>query len=359
MPDPKAVIFGCQSTRLLGEEKDFFQRANPLGFILFGRNCESPAQVQELTHELRGAIGRTDAPILIDQEGGRVTRLPAPPWRKTPPAAVFGALAEEDPEKASWCTRANAWLMGQELKALGINVNCAPVVDVAHSLTHPVIGDRAYSNNPEIVATLALQAITGFHEAGIIPVIKHIPGHGQATVDSHEKLPVVSLSLEQLAASDFEAFRQVCHPFRREGDVLPWAMTSHILFTDIDAVNPATQSATLIESVIRGHMDFKGFLISDCLTMKALEGSFGARARKSLKAGCDAVLHCSGILEEMIEVAAQTPPLQKASLARLKQSIPHEQPAAFHSEEETLMRLTENLRLEGFLPPSLPEPARA
>jgi beta-N-acetylhexosaminidase len=350
MSNPKAVIFGCHSTQLLAEEKAFFQRTNPLGFILFARNCETIEQIQKLTQDLRQAVDRPDAPILIDQEGGRVARLMPPLWRAPPPAATFGLMAEEDPERASWCARANSWLIGQELHALGISVNCAPVVDVIHKNTHHIIGDRALSHHPDVVATLALQSIKGFQEAGIIPVIKHIPGHGQATVDSHEKLPVVSASIEDLGISDFEAFRQVCQHFKRQTDILPWAMTAHILYTAIDSNSPATQSPTVIESVIRGHIGFSGFLISDCLTMKALEGTFGRRAKRSLEAGCDAVLHCSGVLEEMIEVAAQTYPLKNDSLNRLNRSVIAPQPTTFVSEEDTLLLLNQHLQLEGLLP---------
>jgi len=350
MSYPKAVIFGCQTTHLLPQEKSFFQRTNPLGFILFGRNCETLTQIQNLTHELREAVNRPDAPILIDQEGGRVARLLPPYWRAAPPAGIFGTIAEEDPEKASWCVRANAWLIGRELQPLGISVNCAPVVDILHPMTHPIIGDRAFSHHPELVATLALQAIKGFQEAGIIPVIKHIPGHGQATVDSHEKLPIVVAPLENLATSDFEAFRQVCQYFKRQTDVMPWAMTAHVVFSAIDPNWPATQSAHVIDSVIRGHIGFSGFLISDCLTMKALEGKLGTRARKSLDAGCDAVLHCSGILEEMIEVAAETPLLKSDSMDRLQRSLLKNQPKTFESEEKTLLRLEQDLRQEGLLP---------
>jgi beta-N-acetylhexosaminidase len=345
MSNPKAVIFGCQTTQLLKEERAFFQRTNPLGFILFSRNCESVSQVQQLVHDLRNAIERPDAPILIDQEGGRVARLSPPHWRQTTPAQTFGLMAEDDPEQASWCAKANAWLMGRELQRLGINVNCAPVVDVLHELTHAIIGNRAFSYHPDIVATLALQAIMGYQEADIIPVIKHIPGHGQAAVDSHEKLPVVTTSLEDLASSDFEAFRLVCQHFKRETDAQPWAMTAHIIYSSIDPSAPATQSQLVIESVIRGHIGFTGFLISDCLTMKALEGSLGNRARKSMEAGCDAVLHCSGILEEMIEVAAQTPLLKSESLKRLEKSRLRNIAKSFESEEETLSELEQKIRL--------------
>jgi beta-N-acetylhexosaminidase len=279
MTNPKAVIFGCQTTRLLDEERAFFERTNPLGFILFSRNCESPSQIQQLVHDLKKSVGRNDAPILIDQEGGRVARLSPPQWRAAPASGIFGLMAEEDPEKASWCVRT---------------------------------------------------------------------GHGQATVDSHEKLPVVSASLEDLAASDFEAFRQVSQHFKRQTDMMPWAMTAHIIYSAIDSYLPATQSPVVIESVIRGHIGFTGFLVSDCLTMKALEGSFGKRALKSLEAGCDAVLHCSGVLEEMIEVAAQTLPLRNESVQRLNRSLITPQANDFESEEEALIQLEQNLRLEGF-----------
>jgi beta-N-acetylhexosaminidase len=348
MSNPRAVIFGCQSTQLLDVERDFFQRTNPLGFILFARNCETPEQIQQLVHDLRKAVDRSDAPVLIDQEGGRVARLKGACWRAAPPLRTFGLLAEEDAEEASWCVRANAWLMGKELQALGVSVNCAPVVDVLHETTHAIIGDRAFGDNPDLVATLALQAIKGFQEANIVPVIKHIPGHGRATVDSHESLPVVEASLEELYATDFKAFQQVCRYFQRQTDRMPWAMTAHVIYNCVDTTAPATQSASLIDSVIREHIGFSGFLLSDCLTMKALKGNLGIRAKKSLDAGCDAVLHCSGSLEEMIEVMTGTAPLKDESLNRLRQSLFYTDPPLFASVEETLKRLNQTLNLEGF-----------
>lgn len=350
MTNPKAVIFGCETTRLLPQEKDFFQRTNPLGFILFARNCETPEQVQQLVFDLRKTVDRDDAPVLIDQEGGRVARLKSPYWREAPPASIFGTFAEDNMEKASWCTRANSWLMGKELQSLNINVNCAPVVDVLHPTTHAVIGDRAFSDNTEIVTTLALQSIQGFLEAKVTPIIKHIPGHGKATVDSHEKLPVVTTSSEDLSLSDFEVFRQICQHLRKQEISIPWAMTAHIVYQAIDPHLPATQSSVLIERIIRNHIGFSGFLISDCLTMKALQGDLGTRAKKSLNAGCDAVLHCSGILEEMIHVAAQTLSLKEESMQRLQQSKPRFSSSSFSSEEETLMKLNQTLHSEGLFP---------
>ena len=348
MSNPRAVIFGCQSIRLSDVEKDFFQRTNPLGFILFARNCETPDQIQQLVHDMRKAVDRPDAPVLIDQEGGRVARLKGSFWRAAPSLRTFGLMAEEDAEEASWCTRANAWLMGKELQALGISVNCAPVVDVLHETTHAIIGDRAFGNNPELVATLALQAIKGFQEANIVPVIKHIPGHGRATVDSHESLPVIEASLEELYETDFKAFQQVCRYFQRQTDKMPWAMTAHVIYKSVDAIAPATQSVALIDRVIREYIGFSGFLLSDCLTMKALKGNLGLRAKKSLEAGCDAVLHCSGVLEEMIDVITETAPLKDESLHRLKRSLFHSDPPLFESMEETLKRLNQALNLEGF-----------
>ena len=313
----RSVIFGCQGLTLTKTEESFFERTNPLGFILFARNCESPDQVRELVAQLRRSVGRPDAPVLIDQEGGRVARLTKPHWREAPPAELFGKMVDEDPETAAWCAYANSWLIGKELSDLGIDVNCAPVADILHPVTHHIIGDRAFGQNPEVVSTLCMQAVRGFRDAGIIPVIKHLPGHGRAASDSHLQLPIVATTRAELAETDFLAFKRICEYFREQQ---PWGMTAHIKYTDIDPDLPATQSASLIASIIRGYIGFSGFLLSDCVTMKALQGSLGNRAKLAIEAGCDAALHCSGVLEEMIDVAALTPPLSEESQLRLTAS---------------------------------------
>lgn len=344
MTFPKAVIFGCQTTHLLPEEQAFFERNNPFGFILFARNCQSPVQIIKLIRDLRQSVGREDAPILIDQEGGRIVRLPTPFWRLPPPADIFGAMGEDDLEEAMWCVRANSWLIGRDLKKLGITVNCAPVVDVLSADGHNIIGDRAFSSTPEMVALLATHAVQGFFAAGIIPVIKHIPGHGRALVDSHEGLPVVHASRESLVSSDFLAFSRIMENVRSQNLLLPWGMTAHVVYEAIDPQLPATLSPTVIEGIIRGHIGFSGLLLSDCLTMKALTGTLGYRAKTALESGCDIVLHCNGVLDEMIEVIANTPPLKTHLLKQIEDNFPVPSESEFADEQDVLERLENALR---------------
>lgn len=259
--------------------------------------------------DLRGIVGRDDAPILIDQEGGRVARLRPPHWREAPPAADFGALAEHDEEGACQAARLNARLIGTELAQLGIDVDCAPVLDVPAPGSHAIVGDRAFGTSPALVARLGRAAIEGFLSAGVIPVIKHIPGHGRARVDSHHELPVVEAGLDELRAVDFA-------PFAALADA-PWAMTAHVVYQAIDADNPATTSKTAITDIIRGEIGFDGVLVSDDLSMKALSGSLGERAAAALAAGCDIALHCNAEMDEMRAVAEAAPPLTPAAEERI------------------------------------------
>ena len=342
----KATIFGCSGLRLLPEEKLFFSRSNPLGFILFARNCDNPEQVKQLVEDLRQSVGRTDAPILIDQEGGKVSRLNSTHWRKLPAASLFGQLSEDDPDLGGESVYDNSWLIGDELHDLGINVNCAPCSDLLIFGAHPIIGDRSYAETPELVAHLSLKTIEGLLRAGVIPVIKHLPGHGRALVDSHKELPVISATKDALIHSDFSAFRLICNALNSQNYPSPWGMTAHAIYDDIDADSPATHSSKVIEEIIRHHIGFKGFLISDCLTMKALEGSFASRTRLALEAGCDAALHCSGNLEEMIEVAGAATYLSTVSLKRLGESAI---PANFrieHQKEELLKNVNDSLKVQ-------------
>jgi beta-N-acetylhexosaminidase len=292
------------------EERSFFAETDPLGFILFARNCDTPDQVGALVADLRALVGRDDAPVLIDQEGGRVARLGPPHWRKSPPAAVFGALAARDRDQAREAVRLNARLIGAELAALGIDVDCAPVLDVPAADSHKMIlGDRAFGDEPALVADLGRAAIEGFLMAGVLPVIKHIPGHGRAKVDSHHTLPVVDADLDTLRAVDFA-------PFAALADA-PWAMTAHVVYQAIDPDNPATTSKTAITDIIRGEIGFDGVLVSDDLSMKALSGTLGERAAAALGAGCDVALHCNGEMDEMRAVAEATQPLSAETMARL------------------------------------------
>jgi beta-N-acetylhexosaminidase len=309
---PKAAIFGCAGTALTDQERAFFARHNPFGFILFARNVAAPDQVRALVKSFRDAVGRPDAPVLIDQEGGRVARLRPPHWRAAPAAAKIAALADGDIDAACEAAWLNARLIGAELRSLGIDVDCAPVCDVPVAGSHDVIGDRAYGTDPGRVATIARAAALGFIDVGVLPVIKHIPGHGRARADSHLELPVVDTPRELLETTDFV-------PFRALAD-MPWAMTAHVLYTALDKQRPATTSPLIIREIIRGQIGFEGVLVSDDLSMKALGGTFGDRAKAALAAGCDVALHCNGDMEEMEEIAAAAPALTTEALARIERA---------------------------------------
>jgi beta-N-acetylhexosaminidase len=303
-----AAIHGCQGKELLPEECDFFRHAKPFGFILFARNIEDPHQVRRLCAELRKIHGDAAAPILIDQEGGKVARLRPPHWRARPPVRRFGDMFNADPEGARDAAYLDARLIAQELHDIGVNVDCAPVLDVPVPDAHDVIGDRAYSLDPAIVIELGRAAIEGFLDGGVLPVIKHIPGHGRANADSHFALPRVTASAAELSRHDFITFRGL--------NSAPMAMTAHVVYEALDPQRPATTSPKVIHDVIRGEIGFDGLLMSDDLSMQALEGSFRARTKAALAAGCDIVLHCNGKMEEMTEIASETPALAGAALRR-------------------------------------------
>ena len=296
--NPAAVIFGCAGPTLTAAERDFFCSANPLGFILFQRNCETPEQVRRLVAALRDSVGRADAPVLIDQEGGRVARLKPPHWPTYPSAAGIAALGGGRAAEAAWTA---ARLIADDLSALGITVDCLPVLDVPVMGADNVIGDRAYGHSPDLVVLLGRAAAEGLLAGGVLPVMKHMPGHGRALVDSHHALPRVEAPRTVLETSDFAAFRALAH--------LPLAMTAHLVYQSIDAERPATLSARVIDEVIRASIGFDGLLLTDDLSMQALGGSFAERAQAALQAGCDVVLHCNGEPAEMTEIAAVVPPL--------------------------------------------------
>jgi len=290
-----ATILGCASTGLSEEERRFFRSANPFGFILFARNIEAPDQVRALVGDLREAVGRGDAPVLIDQEGGRVARLRPPHWYGPPAAAVFAELYAEDPELGAEALTLNTLLIAADLLDLGIDVACTPVADVPIAGAHDVIGDRAYGSEPEQVALLGRIVARTLLDAGVTPVVKHIPGHGRALTDSHRDLPRVDAPVELLRETDFA-------PFSALAD-MPWAMTAHVVYEALDATAPATLSELMVSTVIRTQIGFPGLLLSDDLSMHALEGPFDRRARQCRIAGCDIALHCNGAMEEMIQVA--------------------------------------------------------
>jgi len=301
------IIFGCSGTRLTSWEADFFREIQPVGFILFGRNCETPEQILSLTGELQNCVQSENPLILIDQEGGRVARLKPPYWREAPPAEVFARLAEKDIEQAKEAVYLNSILIASELYDLGITVNCSPLLDIPTENSHNIIGDRAFGNNPEIISELAFFTCEGLMDGGILPVIKHIPGHGRAMADSHLELPIVDTSLEELINTDFVPFKKLNN--------MPLAMTAHILYSDIDN-QVATFSPKVID-IIRNEIGFNGVLMSDDLSMKALGGSFGERAVKTIEAGCDIVLHCNGEQLEMEEIANSISFISEKSNARL------------------------------------------
>jgi beta-N-acetylhexosaminidase len=331
-----AAVFGCAGLSLGKDERAFFRDADPLGFILFARNVKDPDQVSTLCGELRDCVGRADAPILIDQEGGRVARLTPPYWRKAPPPARFAALYRSDARAGLFAAKLNARLLAAELLDLGITVDCAPVLDVPQSDADPIIGDRAAGATPEEATVLGRAACDGFLSGGVLPVIKHMPGHGRATVDSHKKLPVVDAPLKELERIDFV-------PFRALND-MPWAMTAHVVYTALDPRHPATLSAPTIRA-LRKTIGFGGVLVSDDLGMHALSGDFADRARGALAAGCDLVLHCSGQLDEMKAVAKGTRKLDAAGAERVARAeAMRQKPAPFSFDpEEGLARLNKLL----------------
>ena len=303
----RAFICGCLGLSLSDDERAFLREADPLGVILFKRNVDNPAQVLALTCEIRAALGREEAMVLVDQEGGRVQRLTAPNWRRYPAAARFAAVA--DLAARATLIRMAARLMADDLRAVGIDVDCLPVLDVPVEGAHDVIGDRAYAKAPAAVATLGRAAAEGMLDGGVLPVMKHVPGHGRARADSHLALPVVEASRDALAASDFL-------PFRQNRD-LPAAMTAHVVFSALDPDRPATISPEVIGGVVRGTIGFDGLLFSDDLSMKALPGTFREKAEQLFAAGVDVALHCNGVRAEAEAVAAASPIMAGATAERL------------------------------------------
>ncbi|MBN8543273.1 MAG: beta-N-acetylhexosaminidase [Alphaproteobacteria bacterium] len=298
----KAFICGVKGHYLSALEHEFLLREQPYGVILFARNCDNPAQVKTLCAEIMNCLKHPFASILIDQEGGRVARLRPPHWRKYPPAAHFKCANE---------VKLNARVIAEELASVGITTNCAPLADVPIADAHDIIGDRAFGTTPEQVTRLARAQADGLMEGGILPILKHIPGHGRARADSHEELPVVDVSLEVLEASDFV-------PFRALRDI-PLGMTAHILYTALDAKTVATQSKKVID-YIRTKIGFDGLLMSDDLSMKALTGTYAERTKATFAAGCDLALHCNGDMAQMRDVAAQSLELAGDALRRAQRA---------------------------------------
>ncbi|MEM8686016.1 MAG: beta-N-acetylhexosaminidase [Pseudomonadota bacterium] len=309
----KAFICGCAGTSLSAEEEAFFSGERPWGLILFARNCQEPQQIADLVSAFRQCVGRADAPVLIDQEGGRVQRLKDPHWPAYPSGARIAAAYEADAAAGLVLARNIARLIADDLSALGITVDCLPILDVPQADVHDVIGDRAYGTTPEMISQIGRAMAEGLMERGVLPVIKHIPGHGRAVVDSHHKLPVVSASRQELKEVDFA-------PFVALAD-LPLGMTAHIVYPAYDPDYCATQSPMVITEVIRGEIGFDGLLMTDDLSMKALAGDFADRARLSLEAGCDVVLHCNGEMAEMRQVAGAVPALAGEAQRRAERAM--------------------------------------
>jgi beta-N-acetylhexosaminidase len=309
----RAFVTGIAGLTLTADERDFLRAERPWGFILFKRNIETPAQVTALISELRKSIDVADAPVLIDQEGGRVQRFGPPHWPVYPPGAAFGTLYDIDPEFGLTAARLSARLIAADLIELGVTVDCLPLADLPVAGADAVIGNRAYGTEPGKVAAIARAVTEGLQQGGVLPVLKHIPGHGRATADTHFRLPVVDTSKAELERTDFAAFRPLAD--------LPMAMTAHVVFSALDPAQPATTSATIIQQVIRGSIGFQGLLMSDDVSMNALAGSITERTRAIVSAGCDMVLHCNGDLDEMRAVAREAPVLSGKAQDRARRAL--------------------------------------
>jgi len=307
-----AAIFGCAGEVLTESEVNFFKNVRPVGLILFARNCQTPAQVRHLIQDFRNAVAIDDILILIDQEGGRVCRLGPPHWRLPPAPAVFGNLFSCNRALGIEAARLNGQVIAAELHDLGINVDCVPVLDVHVQGAHDIIGDRAFSSDPNTVVALGSALIGGLLAGGVLPMMKHIPGHGRAMVDSHMDLPVVTVTREVLEQLDFVPFKSL--------RATPLAMTAHVEYTALDEDQPATTSPDVI-SLIRDDIGFDGLLMTDDLSMKALQGTMAERAVASRGAGCDVLLHCNGNLHEMEVVGDHAGPLDNSGLRRLSMAL--------------------------------------
>ena len=314
----RAFITGVSGTELTAAEREFIRAERPWGFILFKRNVATPSQVTALVSELRAVAGAADAPVLIDQEGGRVQRLGPPHWPVYPPGAVFGSLYDTDSALGLTAARLSARLIAADLAELGITVDCLPLADLPVPGADAVIGNRAYGTEPGKVAAIARAVTEGLEQGGVLPVLKHIPGHGRATADTHFRLPTVDTPRDELERTDFAPFKSLAD--------LPMAMTAHVVFSAVDPAHPATTSATMIADVIRGAIGFQGLLMSDDVSMNALSGNIAERTRAIFAAGCDLALYCNGDIEEMREVAGQTPELTGRALERARAALAARKP---------------------------------
>jgi beta-N-acetylhexosaminidase len=333
----RAFITGFAGTELSDAERAFLREAQPWGFILFKRNIAGPPAVRALVDQVRSILGRS-APVLIDQEGGRVQRLGPPDWPLYPPGAAYGTLYDRERQKGLAAAQLGARLIAADLADLHIDVDCLPIADVPVPGADQVVGDRAYGTEPGKVAAIARAVADGLAEGGVLSVLKHIPGHGRAAADSHARLPVVNTQRAVLETTDFAAFRPLAG--------LPMAMTAHVVFTALDPVEPATVSATIVRGVIRDSIGFRGLLMSDDISMGALSGSLAERTRAAVAAGCDVVLHCNGQMPEMQAVAGEAPVLAGQALARADAALASKQPPVpidAHAGREALLKLLQGV----------------
>lgn len=326
----KALIVGCSGPELTADERTFLRDVRPCGLILFARNCISPDQIRNLTADARDCAGE-DLLVLVDQEGGRVQRMGPPHWRNYPSARSYAELYLNNPNIALEAVHAVTRLMAADLVDVGINVDCAPVLDVPAPGAHEIIGDRAYGDTPEMIIALARVVADAFLEGSVLPVIKHIPGHGRARADSHKDLPVIDASLEQLEKIDFK-------PFAALND-LPMAMTAHVVLKALDEDAPASVSTLIMDEVIRNGIGFDGLVMCDDLDMAALSGTPSERAKAVIAAGCDVALHCSGKIEDMVQVAAAVPELSGKALERFEAALGNLKPPEPFDEEQALLLL--------------------
>lgn len=333
-----ALIVGLAGLDLTLDEATFLARVRPAGIIIFARNAASRRQLATLIADATTAIASMDVLVLVDQEGGRVSRLRPPEWRDLPAAASYGELFDRDPQAACTAASAIARLTAHDLRTVGINTNCVPCADLPCEGADAIIGDRAYGRDVDHVARLAGAVAQGHLDGGVLPVLKHVPGHGRAGVDSHRALPVVDADPAELEATDFAAFRALAH--------LPAAMTAHVVYAAIDPMRPATTSPRVLDEIVRGTIGFQGLLMSDDLSMQALSGDIAERAEAALAAGCDIALHCNGRLPEMIAVSEAARPLEGAPLDRFQACLavtgsdPSEPPpATIAAAENWLMQL--------------------
>ncbi|MGE3246930.1 MAG: beta-N-acetylhexosaminidase [Beijerinckiaceae bacterium] len=336
----RAFVLGCASLELTADEREFIAKSQPWGLILFKRNVSDRAQLRKLTAMFRELVGRDNAPVLIDQEGGRVQRMGPPEWRAYPPAAVFNGLGGLGEDGKAQITRLGAALIARDLREAGINVDCLPVLDVPVPGAHDVIGDRAYAKDPQTVATLGRAACEGLLRGGVLPVIKHIPGHGRAGADSHKELPRVSAPLQELERSDFIPFQSLAD--------MPLAMSAHVVYEAIDPARPATISPIVIDRIVRGQIGYDGMVMSDDLSMKALSGSFREKTEALFAAGLDLALHCSPDLAEAAEVASAAPWLDGKRGERAERALDMiAEPPEWIDSVEAAARLDAALAMQG------------